>query len=129
MAHTVDSLKTYYLIFLALMVLTAVTVLAAFIDFGAFNISIAMAIAILKGCLVLWFFMHVRHGNPLMKIFAVAGFVWLVILVAFTLQDYATRPWQKFPENSSWVTADASHFKAKTAVGAHGNSAHAPAGH
>lgn len=129
MAHTVDSLKTYYLIFLALMVLTALTVGAAFIDFGIFNISIAMAIAVLKGALVLWFFMHVRHGNPLLKVFALSGFVWLAILLAFTLQDYMTRPWEQFPQNASWVKQDASHFKPKLYGNGHGASAHAPAGH
>lgn len=126
MGHTVDSLKTYYLIFLALMVLTALTVGAAFIDFGPLNVTIAMAIAILKGCLVLWFFMHVRHGNPLLKIFAVAGFLWLIILVAFTLQDYFTRPWQNFPANNHWIKHEATHFKPKPAVPGHGQ---APSGH
>lgn len=125
MSHTVDSLKTYYLIFLALMVLTAVTVGAAFIDFGPLNISIAMAIAILKGCLVLWFFMHVRHGNPLLKIFAVAGFLWLVILVAFTLQDYVTRPWQDFEANQRWIKHQATHFEARAAL--RGNASHGSA--
>jgi cytochrome c oxidase subunit IV len=112
MAHAVDSLKTYFVIFFALMILTAITVAAAYIDFGRFSVIIALGIATLKASLVLWFFMHVRHGNPLLKIFVAAGFVWLAILMAFTFQDYLTRPWQdNFPESKAWVTDDATHFK------------------
>ncbi len=129
MSHTVDSLKTYYTIFLALMVLTALTVYAAFVDFGPLNILIAMAIAVLKAFLVLWFFMHVRHGNPLLRVFAFAGFLWLAILIAFTLQDFLTRPWEKFQQSSVWVARDASHFTPKAASQGHGHSEAAPAAH
>ena len=129
MSHTVDSLKTYYTIFLALMVLTAATVYAAFVDFGPLNILIAMAIAILKAFLVLWFFMHVRHGNPLLKVFAFAGFLWLLILIAFTLQDFVTRPWEKFQASEVWVARSESQFTPKAAASSHGHPEEAPAHH
>ena len=61
----VASWKVYVGIFAALMVLTALTVWVSFHDFGAFNVSIALGIAIVKATLVILFFMHVAHSSRL----------------------------------------------------------------
>ncbi len=59
----------------------------------ALNTPVAIAIAIFKATLVVLFFMHVRYNTPLMWVFAGAGFFWLLILLALTMQDYVTRHW------------------------------------
>jgi cytochrome c oxidase subunit 4 len=41
-------------------------------------------------CVVL-FFMHVRWMPRLIWLTALAGFFWLAIMFAFTMQDYLTR--------------------------------------
>ena len=83
--------RVYFLIFLALMVGTALTVGAAFIDLGPFNDAVALTIAVIKATLVVLFFMHVRHSARMTKLSIVAGFLWLAILIGLTLADYFSR--------------------------------------
>jgi cytochrome c oxidase subunit 4 len=91
MSVHVSSVKSYVMIFLALMVLTAITVAVAFVDLGPLNNLVAMAIAILKATLVVLFFMHVYHSTKLIKLTVVAGVFWLVLLFLFTLTDDFSR--------------------------------------
>ena len=93
MSEYVVSKKTYFIIFGALMVLTAATVLVATFDLGRLNVIVALSIAVLKATLVVLYFMHVRYSSKLTWVFVGAGFFWLAILVAFTLSDFATRGW------------------------------------
>lgn len=81
----------YLAIFGALMVLTAITTAVAYVDLGALNNVVMLGIAVLKATLVVLFFMHVRFNSRLTQMFALAGFVWILLLFAFTLSDYATR--------------------------------------
>ena len=78
------------------MVLTVLTVFVASFDLSAgglpfLNDLAALAIAVLKATLVVWFFMHVRHSTPLTKLVVVGVLLRLAFLVAFTLGDYDTR--------------------------------------
>ena len=83
--------KTYFSVFGALLVFTALTVFAANINFGKMNDVIAMTIAVTKMMLVLLFFMHVRYSTRMTILTAAAGFFWLVILLGLTLSDYLSR--------------------------------------
>ncbi len=95
MSDHVVSLKVYVGIFLALMVLTAVTVWAAYLDLeGPLNTVVALSIAIFKATLVILYFMHVRYSDKLTWVFALAGFFWLAILLALLMADYLSRVWQ-----------------------------------
>jgi cytochrome c oxidase subunit 4 len=86
--------RTYWTIFAALMVLLALTVLVAEINLGrTLNIIIALTIAVIKATLVVLYFMHVKYSSKLVWVFAAAGFFWFIILVSFTLSDYASRDW------------------------------------
>ena len=87
----VTGIPVYLMVFTALLVLTALTVFIAFQDLGPFNDVVAMVIAVLKGTLVVLYFMHVRYSTRLSKIVVLAGFLWLAILVGITLSDYFTR--------------------------------------
>lgn len=91
MSEHSTSPRVYILTFLALMVLTAATVWVATIDLGWANDVVAMAIAVTKALLVLWFFMHLRYSTRVTVLTAVAGFFWLAILIFLTLNDYLTR--------------------------------------
>ena len=88
---------TYLYVFGALVILTALTVAAANVNFdqvtgiGALNAIIALTIAIIKAMLVLLFFMHVRYSSRLTWVVVVSGFFWLAILFLFTFSDYLTR--------------------------------------
>src|SRR4030095_4915028 len=91
MAEHVTSRKVYFLVFGALMVLTIVTWLVAQLDLGWANDVVALTIAVTKALLVLLFFMHVRYSTRMTILTATAGFFWLIILIALTLNDYMTR--------------------------------------
>lgn len=93
------SLTTYYKVFAALMILALATTGIAFLDLGAFNTVVAMAIATVKTILVVLFFMHVRYQGRLTAVFAVAGFCWLLILLLLTASDYFTRGWLPAPSS------------------------------
>ena len=78
MAQHIVTPKTYLQVFAALMMLTGATVWVAFIDLGALNTVIAMAIAVAKAILVILIFMHVRYSSPLTRIVVCGGVFWLV---------------------------------------------------
>ncbi len=85
-------MNPYGLILLALLGLTAVTVAAAYIDFGhPWSDLAALAIALVKASLVVAFFMHVRGSVAMIKIAAFSGAFWMVIFFALILADYLTR--------------------------------------
>jgi len=85
--------RIYLMVFLALMVLTALTAWVAFIDLGSFNIVVAIAIACIKASLVVLFFMHIAYSSRLTKAIVISGFGTLMILFFFTLIDLVSRGW------------------------------------
>ena len=93
MSGHISPKTTYYGIFGALMVLTAVTVSVAFINLGALNFPVALGIAILKATLVILFFMHVKYSSRLTKLICGTAFFFLIILFGLTLSDYMSRGW------------------------------------
>src|SRR5688572_12133958 len=101
MSGHVSPKPTYYAIFGALMVLTAITVFVAFINLGALNFPVALAIAIFKATLVVLFFMHVKYSSKLTKLVVGSAFFFLVILFALTLSDYLSRGWFASPRGTA----------------------------
>ena len=87
----VSPISLYVTIFLTLMVLTAVTVGAAFINLGSFNFPVAMLIAVFKASLVVWFFMHVKYQSHLTKLTVATGLFFLAILLGMMLIDYSSK--------------------------------------
>ena len=98
MAEHIVQRKVYYLIFGALMVLTALTVFAANLQINeALGTVIALAIAVTKATLVVLYFMHVRYSPRLTWVVIASGFLWLAIMISLTLSDYLTRGWSHLP--------------------------------
>ena len=93
MTGHVVPLRIYLTIFALLLVLTAVTVIVSGIDLGRMNTVVALTIAVTKALLVILYFMHVRYGTRLTWLVVSAGFVWLGILILFTMSDVLTRSW------------------------------------
>ena len=83
----------YYTVFLALILGTFLTVVAARIDLGAMNNVVMLGIACTKAMLVILFFMHVRWSTRLTWVVVASGFFWLMILFTLTMNDYLTRGW------------------------------------
>src|SRR5690349_21660992 len=101
MSGHVSPKSTYYGIFGALMILTGVTVAAAFVNLGSFNFPVAIAIAITKATLVLLFFMHVKYSSRLTKMIVGMSFFFLATMFALTLTDYLSRGWHTSPRGSA----------------------------
>jgi cytochrome c oxidase subunit IV len=94
--------KMYVLIFVLLILLTALTTRAAYVDLGPFNTVVALLIAALKATLVALFFMHLKWSSHLSRLAALAALFWLAILIALSLSDYLTR--NSPPPPRSWET-------------------------
>jgi cytochrome c oxidase subunit IV len=93
MSEHIDSVKTYVAVFIALLALTALTTMVATVDMGAFNIVVALLIAVVKMMLVALFFMHLRHSTVLTKVVVGGGLLWLGILLVLTMTDFTSRGW------------------------------------
>jgi len=94
MSEHIVSVRVYVAIFLALMLGTTLTVVAAFHDFPwRFNTVIALTIASVKATLVVLYFMHVRYSPRLVWVIVGSALFWLGILFALTFSDYFTRCW------------------------------------
>jgi cytochrome c oxidase subunit IV len=93
------SIKSYTLVFLSLLILTAATTVVAFIDLGPLNVVMALFIAVVKMMLVALFFMHLRSSTILTKVVVGGGMLWLAILLVLSLSDFVTRGWLPVPGN------------------------------
>ena|ERR1035438_3666938 len=92
-SHHVVSPMVYVVILIALLVGTALTVGASYINLGIFNPIIALGIACTKATLVVLFFMHVKYSSKLTKLTVFAGIFTFLTLIGMTLADYISRAW------------------------------------
>ena len=115
MSSHVASTKLYYAVFVALIVGTVLTYLAALVDFGFMNNVVMLTIAVTKALLVILFFMHVRWSTRLTWVVAGSGFFLLLIMFSITMSDYLTRGWMV--GQSAIVSAQGSGLKAQGAQG------------
>jgi len=93
--HSTHSQGFYLAIGAVLLVLTATTVGAAFVNLGPLNPVVALLIATIKATLVVLFFMHVKGASEkLTGAVVVSGFFFLAILLSLSLADYLTRAWR-----------------------------------
>jgi cytochrome c oxidase subunit IV len=101
MSGHVSPKSTYYAVFAALMILTAITVGVAFIHLGSLNFPVALGIAITKATLVILFFMHVKYSSRLTKMIVGMAFFFLAVLLLLTMTDYGSRGWYASPRGTA----------------------------
>jgi len=97
MTHSIVPVRVYVAVWSALIALTITTVAVSKLELGEYNFIAAMTIAVIKGSLVVWFFMNVRQSSSMIRLFAGAGFFWMSILIVFVLSDYFSRGWLPGP--------------------------------
>ena len=97
MTHHIISVRTYLIVFSALLVLLVLTVGASFLPLGAAHLPVAMTIAVIKAVLIVLFFMHVYYSSRLTWVVSVAAFLWLGLLISFLIADYFSRGWLDIP--------------------------------
>lgn len=81
----------YLATLVVLLILTAITVGASYINFGSGNVVIALTIATVKATIVGLIFMHLLHDKPVNAVIAVGGFVFLGIFLMFDFIDVDSR--------------------------------------
>jgi cytochrome c oxidase subunit 4 len=125
--HIVSPL-VYVLVLLALMVLLALTLTAAFVDLDKmiagehhrgtayWNMIVAVLIAIMKAVLIILFFMHVKFSSRLTWAFASAGFFWLGIMMTLSLSDYFTRNYPPGTPKSAPMLPSPEHMRPPPAL-------------
>ena len=89
--HTPLSYRLLFGIWLGLMALTTLTIGAARIDLGFLNVVAALGIASAKAGLVIFFFMHLKYENRLIKGMVLTAFVILAIAISLTFVDVGYR--------------------------------------
>ena len=72
---------------IALLILTGITYWTSLMDFGNYNIVIALVIALIKGSLVVLFFMHLRYDRPFNGIVFIISMAFVVLFITFALLD------------------------------------------
>ena len=90
-AHAPVPYRTFIYIWLALLVLTAVTVAVSRVHLGALNIWVALGVASVKSSLVIFFFMHLRQESKLFKIGLLVMLSILAIFIGMTFFDVLYR--------------------------------------
>lgn len=83
--------RTFILIWVALLVLTAITVAVSRVDLGALNIWVALSVASIKSSLVIFVFMHLRQESKLFKIGLLVLLAILAIFIGMTFFDVLYR--------------------------------------
>jgi cytochrome c oxidase subunit 4 len=85
-------LTGYFAVWGALLLGTFLTYEAALIDLGRFNAAVALIIATTKALLVALFFMHLKGASEkLLKLVVASTIFFLILLLALSMFDYATR--------------------------------------
>ena len=80
-----------------LLVMTFVTVAVSWVDFGRFNVWIALGVAVFKASLVLLFFMHLKYDKPFNAFVIIVSMALVLLFIAGTLTDTAQYKPQQIP--------------------------------
>jgi len=80
-------LRTYLLVWGALLVLTFITVRVSYFNFGTWNLIVAMAVATVKASLVALFFMHLKYDEKFNGVILLGSLAFLGIFFVLTLAD------------------------------------------
>ena len=81
----------YVLIWIALMVLTVVTVVTGRMHLPTFGLLLALVIATVKGTLVALYFMHLAEHQGVNRLIIAVSVLFVALLIGFSLLDTATR--------------------------------------
>ncbi len=89
--HHISSYFSHGTVLVALLVLTAITVLVAELHLGAISVGVALLVASVKGTIVLTYFMHLKYESLFYKIMVAGVLVVYILVIIFTFFDYMFR--------------------------------------
>jgi cytochrome c oxidase subunit 4 len=101
--HHVVSWQLLTIVFLALMVLTVLTVAAINVDLGPLNIYVALGIAMVKAVLVVLIFMHIWWDRAFHGLLILGSFGFVALFIGFVMID----TWQYEPTITAQDDANA----------------------
>ncbi len=88
MVHAHVASTTFYVaVFVALLILTGLTVGQSYVDLGRLNIILVIIIASMKASLVVSFFMHLRWDNKFNALMFISGLLFIGVFFAYTMND------------------------------------------
>lgn len=79
------------LVWLALSALLATTIVCAYLPLGDIKLWVSLAIAATKALLVAVIFMELRDDGAVVRLAAIAGALWLAVLITLVIAESATR--------------------------------------
>lgn len=89
--HHIVPLRTYLMVGIGLLVLTAVTIGAAHIQLGGWNVVVALLIAGVKATMVALIFMHLLYDKKIFLIIFIGAILFLAVMIIFTMFDVVER--------------------------------------
>ena len=89
--HEHSGYGIYVVTWLALLVLTAITVTVTGMNLGKFSVLTALAIATIKGSVVLAFFMHLKYEKPMFTVMFYIVLMTLAVFIGLTFFDILFR--------------------------------------
>ena len=83
--------RTQFNVWVALIILTAITVTASVKYPGQIGIGVAMVVTPLKATLILMYFMHLKYERPVFVIMFLVAIAILAVIMGLTILDYMYR--------------------------------------
>ena len=84
---SIVSTKTFVVVWIALLFLTAVTIMAAGLHLGTWSMLANLLIASAKAGLVLWFFMHLKYEHRIFKVLLLVPIGTITVMIGLTFLD------------------------------------------
>jgi cytochrome c oxidase subunit 4 len=96
--------KPMFITFVALLLLTVITLWTSRMDFGSLNLFIALLIATAKATLVCAFFMHLKYEKPLNSIVLASTLLGILLFFSLSMLDLDGRGWDDDLEHGEIYT-------------------------
>ena len=93
MTERAQSIPKLLAVYAALICLLALTAGSTVLPGSWWSTPISLVIAFAKTFLIATFFMNLKGQPGIVRVFAVAGLFWLLILLTLSASDYLTRAW------------------------------------
>lgn len=87
--HKQHGYGIYFIVWLGLLALTALTVSVAGINFGGLTVTTALLVASIKSYLVLKIFMHLGAEQKAFKVFVIVALIFIIISFVLLFSDYS----------------------------------------
>lgn len=91
MHSAIPTVRSYFIVFGCLVLLTLLTSGIAFLPIGNLHTPVGLVIAVTKAILVVCFFMHLLHSGRVSWVMIGAALFMLFVMFYLTLADFFTR--------------------------------------